>query len=225
MRRVAELVRRYLVFLLGLAVMALAVAVMSKAALGISPIQSLCYVIYRRFPDHISLGTLVFGWNCTLLLLQWPLKGRSFAWINLLQIPLSLFLGSMVDVFGKLLVWLTPESILVRVFIMLCGVVILAFSISIMVAAKTVMNPGEAFVAVLADKLGRPFGRIKIAVDVMLITAAVIVSLFLFGKWRFDIIGLGTVVAATTTGFFVGIMNQFIKPAVEFICSGRKEKE
>ena len=204
--------------------MALAIAVMSAAQLGISPIQSTCYVIYHRISDYISLGTMVFLWNCLIVLAQLPLRGRNFGWLNWLQIPLSVFLGAMVDVFRALLFWLTPQHLVLKIVTMLCGVVILAIAISITVAAKTVMNAGEALVDAIADKCHRPFHQVKVVVDVSLITLAVVLSFVFFGKWRFDIVGLGTLTAGTTTGFIIGRVNKLVKPAVERICVGKQAK-
>ncbi|MBQ7337680.1 MAG: YitT family protein [Clostridia bacterium] len=223
MRKYKEIILRYLVFLFGLAVMALAIAVMSCAQLGISPIQSTCYVIYHRISDYISLGTMVFLWNCLIVLAQLPIKGKRFGWINWLQIPLSVFLGAMVDVFRSLLFWLTPENMVQKIVAMLCGVILLAIAISITVAAKTVMNAGEALVAAIAEKCGRPFGKVKVIFDVSLISFAILLSFVFFGKWRFDIIGLGTLVAATTTGHIVNLTGKWIIPAVNRICSGKKD--
>ena len=95
----AETLRRYLTALLSLVFFALGVTLMSRSQLGISPIQSVAYVVYNRLAEHTTLGTVVLCWNCVQVLAQWPLLGR-FGWKQLVQIPLSLFLGVMVDATG-----------------------------------------------------------------------------------------------------------------------------
>lgn len=219
-----ETLCRYGVFLVGLAVMALAVAVMSKAALGISPVQSVCYVIHRKFPEKITFGTLIFIWNFILVIAQFPFLKKSFGWKNIVQIPLSFFLSFMVDMISYGLVWLEPKGYGARVITMLCGIVILALSISITVSAKAVMNPGEAFVAVLAKALSQPFGKIKAIFDISIISVAIILTVALFGQWRTDIVGVGTLAAALFTGALVGFMNKRVECAVEKICTGGKVK-
>lgn len=218
MRNRKEVIKRYIVFLFGLTVMALAVALMAKASLGISPVQSLCYIIYRRFPECVSLGTLIFLWNCTLLLFQFLIKGRKLGMLNIMQIPLSFFLGIMVDLWKKVLDLFSVDVFWIKIITLLCGVFVLACAISITVAADVIMNSGEAFVDVLSKRLGFPFGRVKTVFDITMITVSVAASFLLFGEWRFDIIGIGTVIAATVTGFVVSIVDKRIKPFVDKFC-------
>jgi len=222
MRSTKEVIRRYLVFLFGLAVMALAVALMAKASLGISPVQSLCYIINKRYPELISLGMLIFIWNCILLLFQFILKGKSLGFISVLQIPLSFFLGAMVDLWKKALDIFCIDTFVAKIIILLCGIFVLACAISITVAADTVMNSGEAFVDALSKKLGYQFGKVKTVFDISMIAFSITASFILFRKWRFDVIGIGTLIAATGTGFVVSVVDKKIKPLVNNIVKDRK---
>ena len=219
---IRQLIKRYVTFLVGLAVMALAVALMTKAALGISPIQSICYVVYLGFPQHLSLGTLIFCWNCVLFLLQPVILGKRFQRINLVQLPLSLFFGWTVDGFGAMLSGLAPTLLLWRILLMLCAVAVLALGISITLAAKTVMNPGEAFVAAVSEKTGIALSRVKVATDLIIITVSVITSFALFGRWRFDTIGIGTLTSGTCVGFIVGFFSRRIAPIVDKFCDSER---
>lgn len=218
-QNIRQVIKRYVVFLVGLAIMALAVALMTKAALGISPIQSICYVLYLGFPEHLSLGTLIFCWNCVLFLLQPVILGKRFQLINLVQLPLSLFFGWTVDVFGSILAPVAPTLFVWRLLLMFCAVAVLSLGISITLAAKTVMNPGEAFVAAVSTKSGIAFSRVKVATDLIIITTSVIASFALFGKWRLDTIGIGTLTSGISVGFIVGWFSRRISPLVDQFCN------
>lgn len=214
-----RIIKRYTISLIGLASMALAVALMAKTALGISPIQSICYVIYRGFPQYLSLGTLIFCWNCTLLLLQIIILGKKFHLINLVQLPLSLFFGWAVDLWGQAFAWFSLSYIVWRILLMFCAVVILAFGISVMLAPQTVMNPGEAFVSAVSEKSGISFARIKVLTDTSIITLSILLSFILFGMWKFDIIGIGTLTSGLSVGFMIGFFNKRVQPFINQICS------
>lgn len=223
-RSIGETSRRYTIFLFGLAFLALGISIMTKAQLGISPVQSIAYVVYTRFSDRVTLGVMVLCWNCFQVLLQLPLLGKNFGWKQLIQIPLSFFLSGMVDATSAMLFWLAPDTLLARLLTMAAGVLVLGFAICVTVAAGVVMNAGEALVYVIAHKGGWKFSTVKEFSDITIVAVAALCSFIFFGQWRFDIIGIGTLVSASLTGFVVRFFNLWVKPAVERICIGRKEE-
>ena len=219
-----ETAKRYAVLLLGLSVMALAVSVISKAGLGISPVQSLAYVMYNRFPEHITLGTAVFCWNCIMVLLQWPIL-RRFGLKQIIQIPLSVFLGLLVDATSMAISPITVHSFVGRIIMLVIGIVILTLSISIIVSANVVMNVGEALIDAIAKRVNRSFAFIKEVFDIFLVSLSVILCFVFFGEWKFNIIGIGTVCSALFTGMLVKLADKAVRPVVEKICKDGKNKD
>lgn len=219
-----ETAKRYAVLLLGLSVMALAVSVISKAGLGISPVQSLAYVMYNRFPEHITLGTAVFCWNCIMVLLQWPIL-RRFGLKQIIQIPLSVFLGLLVDATSMAISPITVHSFVGRIIMLVIGIVILTLSISIIVSANVVMNVGEALIDAIAKRVNRSFAFIKEVFDISLVSLSVILCFVFFGEWKFNIIGIGTVCSALFTGMLVKLADKAVRPVVEKICKDGKNKD
>lgn len=71
-----ELLRRYLVFLLGLYVNALGISFIIKAGLGSSPISSVPYTVSLGTP--LTLGMLTFVLNFLLVIGQILLLGKDF---------------------------------------------------------------------------------------------------------------------------------------------------
>ncbi len=217
-----ETLRRYLTALVSLFFLALGVTLMSRSHLGISPIQSVAYVVYNHLSEYTTLGTAVLCWNCVQVLLQWPLLGRRFGWKQLVQIPLSLFLGVMVDATGALLFWLQPDTLPLRLLTVLCGVAVLSFAVCLNVSADAVMNAGEALEYAIAQRLDKKFSTVKECVDIGCVTTAVLLSFLFFGRWRFDIVGAGTLLSAVLAGLGVRLLNPWVRPAVEKFCTGKK---
>lgn len=58
---VKEMIKRYVVFILGLFISSLGVSFITKANLGTSPISSIPYVLSMQFPLTIGEFTIIFS--------------------------------------------------------------------------------------------------------------------------------------------------------------------
>ena len=90
-----QFVIRILVYCLGLLLLAFGVAISVNSDLGVSPVNSLPYVISQII--HVQLGTCVTAVFCSYILLQVLILRREFQPINLLQILFSTLFGYFVD--------------------------------------------------------------------------------------------------------------------------------
>ncbi len=196
-----EIAKRYILFIISLFFSALGVAFTKHGEIGVSPISSVANVLSFKF-SSMSLGTWLIIWNCALILGQIMILGRKFRLIQLLQVPLSFLFGWFTDL-GMFLVSPIPVDFYpIRIVMVIVGVIILGFGISLAVIANVIMNSGEAFVKALADTMRKEFGNVKICFDISCVAAALILSLIFFnGK----IIGTreGTIISAFLTGIVV----------------------
>lgn len=154
-----------------------------------------------RFTD-ISMGTWLIIWNCILIVGQILILRKDFNPVQLLQIPLSFLFGYFTD-FGMWCVSFIPINFyIIRIILVIIGIVVLGFGISLSVIANVIMNSGEAFVKVIADKTNKNFGNVKIALDITYVAISIILSLIFFD---FSIVGAreGTLIAALGTGSVV----------------------
>lgn len=196
-----EIVKRYALFIVSLFFSAMGVALTKHGDLGVSPISSVANVLSIS-NSAMTLGTWLIIWNCALILGQILILRKEFQPIQLLQIPLSFLFGIFTD-FGMWCVSFIPvTNYAVRMLMVLCGIVVLGFGISLSVTANVIMNSGEAFVKAIADKKGKVFGNVKIGFDVCCVIASVLLSLILLHG---SISGTreGTVITALLTGFIV----------------------
>ena len=149
-----ELARRYVLFIISLFFSGLGVAFTKHGELGVSPISSVANVMYIKFP-MLSMGNWLIIWNCILIVGQILLLRKKFQLIQLLQIPLSVLFGYFTD-FGLFLVRPIPvNSYPARLLMVIIGILILGFGISLSVIANVIMNSGEAFFKALADNLDK----------------------------------------------------------------------
>ena len=206
-----ETAKRYVLFIISLFFSALGVAFTKHGELGVSPISSVANVLSCT-KGGFSLGVWLIIWNCVLILGQMLILRKKFQLIQLLQIPLSFLFGYFTD-YG---LWLVDYIIcLVMVII---GIVILGFGVSLSVSANVIMNSGEAFVKAIADTANKNFGNVKIAFDVSCVVLALILSLLLFD---FTIVGTreGTVISALCTGLAVKLFQRLTNEPVNRLVS------
>ena len=113
----------------------------------------------------------------------------------------------------RLMAFIPVESYIMRLVMVIVGIVILGFGVSLSVSANVIMNSGEAFVKAIADTANKNFGNVKIAFDVSCVVLALILSLLLFD---FTIVGTreGTVISALCTGLAVKLFQRLTNEPV-----------
>lgn len=194
-----------MLLIFGLFLSALGVALLKKAALGVSPISSAANIVSIAVPE-LSLGTWLIIWNCVLIWGQFLILRRDFRPVELLQLPLSVLFGLFTDLSMSILDFAEPGSYIECFALVVLGTVTMALGISLTVIADVIMNSCEALVKAVSDKTGKAFGSVKIAFDACCVALAVALSFILCG----EILEVreGTLVAALLTGVFVNLFGR-----------------
>lgn len=202
----AEKVKRYLVFLVGLFVSSLGVSMITKADLGTSPISAIPYVLSLNFPW--TLGGFTVAFSLFLIFLQLLILRRNFKLEHLLQIPISVAFGWFIDLTMVWLSFIAPQAYPVKLVCLLAGCVVLAFGVYLEVLADVAMLPGESFVRAVVMTWKTEFGTTKVCFDVSITVIAVVVSFVLSGK----LAGVreGTLIAALVVGFIARIFGRLL---------------
>ena len=174
----AELIRRYVFFLVGLYVNSLGIALITRANLGTSPISSTPYVLSLWNPA-LSLGMFTLFFSLFLIALQLIVLGKRFPKHFWLQIPVSFLLSAFIDLSMALLFFVDPHFYPLQILSLLVGCVVLGFGVFMEVAANVVMLPGECTVKSITMRWHTDFGKTKIAVDVTMVAEATHVPVLL----------------------------------------------
>ena len=204
MRSLKTSLPRYLWFLTGVLINSFGVALITRAALGTSPISSLPYVLSFRFP--VTLGQFTFAMNLFFILGQVLLLRRDFQPIQLLQVAVNAVFSAFIDVSMGLFSWLEISSLPMAVLVLALGCAVLAFGISVEVAPRVLMVPGEGIVQAIAAVTGWRFGNVKVGFDAALVATALVLSLLFFH--RLQGLGAGTILSALAVGRFVNLYNR-----------------
>lgn len=208
----AELIRRYLFFIVGLFVNSVGIALITRANLGTSPISSTPYVLNLWHPA-LSLGTFTLFFSLALVVLQLLLLGRRFPRHFWLQIPVSFLLSLFIDLSMALLFFVDPQVYPLQIFSLLVGCLVLGFGVFMEVAAGVVMLPGECTVKSITMRWHTDFGKTKIGVDVTMVVVATVLGFLLCGT----LTGVreGSVISALLVGLIARVVGKHIGEPVQ----------
>ena len=214
---------RVLFYCIALFFMALGVAFSANSDLGISPVNSLPYVI----SDIVKMqpGTCVTIVFCIYILVQVILLGKEFNPINLTQIIFSTIFGYFVN-FTKWMVgdFLLPGGYIGRLGMQCIGIVLVAFGVFLYLDVELVPMPMEGMTMAIAKKVGKPFPQVKTVVDCTVVLIGVLLTIFCLHLIPFRDPGVrireGTILAALVTGKVIEIMRKPLSPIVKKICFG-----
>ena len=191
------ILKRYLLLLIGLSIMAFGVAFSIKASLGTSPISSVPYVVSLFTP--LTVGTATITMHGVFILLQILILRKNYHPIQLMQLPVAFFFGYLTD-FG---VWavqgITCNTYWQQWIVCLIGILLVAVGVSFEVKAGVVVLAGEGVVLAICKVLPKvKFGYMKVGFDVTLVVIACVLSIVFTG--RLQGVREGTVAAALLVG-------------------------
>ena len=214
----AELVRRYVLFLFGLYVNSLGIALTTRANLGTSPITSVPYVLSIRFP--LSLGMFTLFFSLLLIAIQLIILGKRFPKQFLLQLPVIPIFSLFIDLSMALFWFVDPQTYPAKVCSLLLGCLVLGFGVFIEVAANVVMLPGECTVKAISTRWNTNFGKTKVAVDVTMAATAAVLVLLLFHT----LTGVreGTFISALLVGTIARLFGKLIGEPVQGMLKSRQ---
>ena len=216
---------RVLLYCAALFFLALGVAFSANSNLGISPVNSLPYVISDIV--HKAPGTCVTVVFCCYILIQIIILKKEFQPIQLCQIIFSTIFGYFVN-FTKWLLgdFVLPGGYIGRLVLLLLSIVVVAFGVFLYLEVELVPMPMEGMTLAIAKKVNRPFTTIKTIVDTTVVVIGILLTIIFLHKIPFVHEGVrireGTIIAALVTGKVVAMIRKPLAPVVQKICFGTK---
>ena len=203
-----EMAVRIVLLLLGLSIAHLGVTLFLQSDLGSDPFNVFVQGLFRSFPwpeffamthgrTHLLISLLI------LLILFFV--DRSYIGVGtVLCMALG---GPIIDVFTVLLAPVVHGGLPlpIRIVLLAAGCAVLAFGMTIVIRSQAGTGPNDLVAVVLSDKSHKPFGPVRIGVDLCFTLAG-----FALG----GVVGLGTVICA----FLVGPTAQLCFPVSQRIC-------
>ena len=211
-----QFVIRVLIYCLGLLSLAFGVAFSVNSNLGVSPVNSLPYVISRIV--NVQMGTCVTAVFCFYILLQILILGRKFNPVNLLQIVFSTIFGYFVDFAKMVLGDFTIPTYFGQLTMLAISIPLIAVGIVLYMDAQLVPMPMEGLSSCLADKFGVSFPNMKTIVDCLVVGTGLVLCFVFLGK--LDGLREGTIITAVVTGKIIALIKKPLSPVLKKICFG-----
>ncbi len=198
---------RVLLLLLGLAIAHLGVTLFLLTELGSDPfnvlIQGLSRTIHHPLLSHGRVHLLV----SLLIVLILLVADRHYIGVGtLLCMALG---GPIIDVYSA---WFSPfirgdAPLGLRLPLLVIGCVILAFGMTIVIRSEAGTGPNDLVAVVLSEKLSKPFGPVRVAVDLVFALSG-----YLMG----GTVGIGTLICAFVVGPAAQVFMPLSRRLVEF---------
>lgn len=219
-RSKAEWLRRYASFVVILFVIAFGTSLSIRANLGSSPISAPPYILSLIPGMTFTMGQLTIFMHVFFILIQVLLLRKNFEARQYTQILVSFLFGFYTD----LTMWMTgflqiPFDINpligypLRFIELLIGGAVLAFGIACEVRCDSLMLAGEGLPLAISKFLKKDFGKVKICSDTSLVLIGTIFMFIFFGRWSWEMVGVGTLVSM----FYVGFMVRVFAPHIGWL--------
>lgn len=196
-----DIIKRYSLFLLGLFIAAMGVALSTKAGLGTSPVASLPYTV------SLMSGVLTFGgWLNALSVTQIAiqvilLKGHCKYIEIFLQTVLAFVYGYLTDFSCYLIRGLSVSSYLMQLICMVASCFVLALGIWVQLKGNVALLPGEAMNRAISQVTGKKYTNIKIFFDALYIILSAILCMIFLGGLKG--VREGSIIAALAVGMII----------------------
>ena len=199
---------RWLIYGLGMAVLALGITLNTKAGLGVSPIISVAYCVSQIF--SFNFGDMTFALYVLFVLVQLVLRDRSERLSTLLQIVVSLIFSRLLNLFDFLIPYESGAySLVVNAVLLAAAIFLTGLGIAMTVNMRLVPNPGDGIVQAIAERIGRDQGFTKNVFDIGCVCTTLAVGLCFLRPLLG--VGVGTVAAMIGVGRSVALVNHFFK--------------
>ena len=200
-----QVIKNYALFLIGLFIASMGVALSAKAGLGTSPVASVPYSV--SLVNH----TLTFGWWLNMwsvlqIAVQITLLRKKCKPLEIIiQTVLAFVYGYLTDFSCKLISGLQANTYIMQFALMILSCFVLGFGIWVQFKGGVAMLPGEAMNRAISEVTGKKYENIKIFFDVLYIIVAAAICFIFIGK--LEGVREGSIIAAVLIGNIIKLYN------------------
>ena len=227
MNKAINLVKRLVLFFVGMSIIQFGVALFLKTGIGSDPFtvftQGLATVLNKTGLQNLSIVNMIAGKaevtpgvaNMIILIILFSgilIVDRKRIKIGTLICVVGV--GPIIDLGVKVVSYFPIESanIFVKMLLVLLGCFVIAVGFSIMSESNVGVAPNDIVPFIIQDNLKFQYRWIRITFDVTFL----IFGFILGGK-----VGIGTIIAMLTTGPFIQFCLPYGKKVVRFIVDGK----
>ena len=207
-----------------IALLSLAVAILTAANLGISMIVAPAYLL------SLKTGVLTFGqaeyviqaglFIVLCIILKKFKFAYLFSFVTCLIYGIALDLWRKIPCFNPTVTEPGSMDLWLRIAMFVVGVILTAFSVALFFKTYIYPQVYDFFVKAVSDKYGIKLSVLKTIVDLTCLTSSVIMTFAFFGEIKG--IGWGTLVMALLNGAIIGFFSKLLDRTFDFQPTCRK---
>ncbi len=209
--RVISFIWQHMLLLVSLFIMTLGVVLCVRSNLGSSVISSapLAFALggTEGTVPPLSLGNYTNILNALFVIGQILVLRRQFELMQLFQLAIGIVFGTMIDLNMALTSSLECDTLPWQITTQVAGCTVMGIGVALEVRCDSVTMPGEGLPVAISRVSNIPFPKAKIFVDTSLVALAVASCYCFWGEWRWNIVGVGTLVAMVLVGLIVRIVS------------------
>lgn len=231
MNKVINLIKRLILFFIGMSIIQFGVALFLKTSIGSDPFtvftEGLATVLDKTALKDFSIVQMIAGSaevtpgvaNMIILIVLFI----GILIVDMKRIKIGTLIcvvgvGPIIDLGVKAVSYFPIDSanIFVKMLLVLLGCFIIAVGFSIISASDIGVAPNDIVPFIIKDKLNFQYRWVRIGFD-----ATFLIIGFIFG----GTIGVGTIIAMLATGPFIQLLLPYGKKVVDFIVNSKEESE
>lgn len=195
-----SLIKRAIIYGLGIYILTFGVSLAIRAGIGISPQSSLTRTMTLVYPE-LTQGTYNFILELVMLALTFLVLPKDFKLVNFASLIPAFVLAVFLDLNLMATEFIKLDDYAAKVALLVFADAALAYGVFLMIRANLVLMPVDMFVNTLFKRTGLKWGNIKTGFDCTLLATSALVGLAYLGEVKF--IREGTIINAILVGQYI----------------------
>lgn len=206
-------IKSYILIIIGFIIVGIGAAFTIKANIGMGAYDA----VAKSIADivHMKIGTMAMIINSSCVVGQLIILKKEFKPVQILQVPLSVLLGTVINFVYYNLLTFEFNSFVGGIIMYVLATFVIAFGVAIVMAVNEVTLALEGFCLALTRIIHKDFSQLRQYADFISLGIVVVLTLCFKLQWS---IGLGTIIGAIIFGPIIGIYMKILEP----ILGGKK---
>lgn len=189
--------KRIFNYIFGLYLITLGVAFSIKSGLGSAPVSSIPYAMNLIWAIEIGVATFIF--HAILVVIELILLRRDFKKKHFLQVFVGVLFGAFTSFSVSLMNFIPPaDNFFLALAMTALSIFFIALGLFFYVPTNIIPLSVEGVTQAVAIVTDKPFSKIKVYLDVTIVSTALILSYGFLGQ--LGSVGIGTILGALLIG-------------------------
>lgn len=231
MNKALNLIKRLILFFVGMTIIQFGVALYLKTNIGSDPMtvftQGLASTLDKTSLKDLSIVRMIAGTNTVtpgvanmiiLLVLVGVILFVERKRINIGTLICVVGVGPIIDLGVKVISYFPVENnnLFVKMLLVLLGCFIIAVGFSVLSASDIGVAPNDIIPFIIQDKTKAQYRTVRIIMDAVLLIGGYILG---------GVVGIGTIISMAATGPFIQMLLPYGQKFVDFLVQGKNVKD